>query len=32
MSNRVCYHNKVYREPRIDERIEYVCKMNDKIK
>ena len=28
----VCYHNKVYRGPRIDERIEYVCEMNNKIK
>jgi len=28
----IWYQNKVYRKPRIDERIEYVCKMNNKIK
>jgi len=32
MRNRVCYQNKLYRWPRIDERIEYVYKMNNKIK
>ena len=32
MRNRLWCQNKVYRGPWIDERIEYVCEMNNKIK
>lgn len=32
MRNIICYQNETYRELRIDERIEYVRKMNNKIK
>jgi len=32
MRNKVCYQNKLYWWPIIDERIEYVCKVNNKIK
>jgi len=28
----VWYHNKVYIDPRIDEKIEYVCEIDNKIK
>jgi len=28
----VWYHDKVYIDPRIDERIKYVCEMDNKIK
>ena len=32
MRNLVRYHNKVYIDPKIDEKIEYVCEIDNKIK
>jgi len=32
MRNMVWYHNKLYIDPRIDEKIEYVCEMKNRIK